>query len=84
MIGQGSRGLLDLGANYFVSDQSLSSLQLGSDEQRHPEKVADMMDYMVQIVQASRQFKGAPWAKYDTAHRMQAKREGLSLVDTTP
>ena len=37
VIGQGSQGLLDLGANYFVSDQSSSSLQLGSDELRiHP------------------------------------------------
>ena len=34
MIGQGSRGRLDLGANHFGSDQSLSSLQLGSDELR--------------------------------------------------
>lgn len=62
------------------------SAYMGVMAKKHPEKVADMMDYMAQIVQASRQFKGAPWAKYDTAHRMQAaatKREGLSLVDTT-
>ena len=62
------------------------SAYVGVMAKRHPEKVADLMDYMAQIVQASRQFKGAPWAKYDTAHRMQAaatKREGLSLVDTT-
>ena len=62
------------------------SAYVGVMAKRHPERVADLMDYMAQIVQASRQFKGAPWAKYDTAHRMQAaatKREGLSRVDTT-
>ena len=53
---------------------------------KHPQKVADLMDYMVQIVQASRQFRGTPRAKYDTVLHLQAatiKWEGLSAVDTT-
>jgi len=53
---------------------------------RHPERVADLLAYSSQIVEASRQFKGIPWLAYDTKFRLQAaaqKRPGLADIDTT-
>ncbi len=44
------------------------------------------MGYMAQIVQASRQFQGTPWAEYDTRSRMQAAAQQctrLAELDTT-
>ncbi len=53
---------------------------------KQPERVPDLMAYMAQIVQASRQFQGSPWAEYDTRFRMQAaaqRRTRLAELDTT-
>ena len=53
---------------------------------RHPERVADLLAYSSQIVEASRQFKQIPWLVYDTKFRLQAaaqKRPGLADISTT-
>ncbi len=53
---------------------------------KQPEKVPDLMAYMTQIVQASRQFQGTLWVEYDTRFRIQAaaqQRTRLEELDTT-
>ncbi len=62
------------------------SVYVGVIALKQPEKVPDLMAYMAQIVQASRQFQGTPWVKYDTRFRMQAaaqQRTQLAELDTT-
>ena len=43
---------------------------------KHPERVPELMSYMINIIRASQEFKNSAWIAHDAAYRRQAASTG--------